>query len=106
MVGEWIWTRAAFGDEVDSDRAEYFQTYDRVFRAICQRAGCSIADIRRIRDQAAGSFIDFCLESIDWRRFGLIRFSVVFHPLLPRIGLARALKKQHPRVPILMGGGG
>jgi hypothetical protein len=35
MVGEWIWTRAAFGDEVDSDRSEYFEKYERVFRAIC-----------------------------------------------------------------------
>src|SRR5258708_26480304 len=42
MVGEWIWTRAAFGDEVDSDRAQYFQTYDPLFRATCKRAGCSI----------------------------------------------------------------
>src|SRR5215470_1594352 len=81
MVGEWIWTRAAFGDEIDSDRSEYFEKYDRVFRAICKIAGCTIDDIRRIREKAAESFIEFCLESIDWSRFGLIGFSVVFQQL-------------------------
>src|SRR5215470_4756902 len=106
MVGEWIWTRAAFGGEVDSDRPEYFETYDRVFRAICRRANCTIDDIRRIRNQAAESFIDFCLQSIDWRRFGLIGFSVVFQQLLASLALARALKDAHPDIPIIMGGAG
>ena len=106
MVGEWIWTRAAFGDEVDSDRSEYFEKYERVFRAICKTAGCTIDDIRRIRDKAAESFIDFCVESIDWSRFGLIGFSVVFQQLLASLALARALKKVHPEIPIIMGGAG
>jgi hypothetical protein len=88
MVGEWIWTRAAFGDEVDSDRDEYFEGYARIFRAICDRAGCTIDDIRRLRREQAPSFIDFCVESIDWSRFGLIGFSVVFQQLLASLALA------------------
>src|ERR671921_573070 len=57
MVGEWVWTKAAFGDEVEADKSEYFTKYDRVFQAICQRAGCTIDDIRRVRSEAALSFI-------------------------------------------------
>src|SRR5215216_2199523 len=72
MVGEWIWTKAAFGDEVDSDREEYFQIYERVFSAICERADCTIDDLRRIRSELTVSFIDFCVTHIDWSRFGLI----------------------------------
>src|SRR3981189_939567 len=49
MVGEWIWTRAAFGDEVEEHDSEYFRIYDRVFRAICDRAQCTTSRIRRIR---------------------------------------------------------
>lgn len=106
MVGEWIWTKAAFGDEVDADKDEYFQLYERVFRAICDRAGCTIDDIRRIRSEAAISFIDFCVNSIDWSRFGLIGFSVVFQQLLSSVALAKALKIRYPNIPIIMGGAG
>src|SRR5215204_2318406 len=63
MVGEWIWTKAALGDEVESDKEEYFETYERVFKAICSRAGCTIDDLRRIRSVQAPSFIEFCLEA-------------------------------------------
>jgi ribosomal peptide maturation radical SAM protein 1 len=106
MVGEWIWTKAAFGDEVESDKDEYFQAYARVFRAICDRAGCTIEEIRRIRSEAAISFIDFCVSSIDWSRFGLIGFSVVFQQLLSSVALAKALKTRYPDIPIIMGGAG
>ena len=106
MVGEWIWTKAAFGDEVESDRDEYFETYERVFRAICNRAGCTIDDIRRIRNVSAPAFIDFCVEAVDWSRFGLIGFSVVFQQLLASMALAKALKKRYPDIAIIMGGAG
>lgn len=106
MVGEWIWTKAAFGDEVEADRNEYFEKYERVFRAICDQADCTIDDIQRIRSEAALSFIDFCVDAIDWNRFGLIGFSVVFQQLLASVALAKALKKRYPNIPIIMGGAG
>src|ERR1051325_7448256 len=40
MVGEWIWTKAAFGDEAAASGDDYFREYDHIFRAICKRAGC------------------------------------------------------------------
>jgi ribosomal peptide maturation radical SAM protein 1 len=106
MVGEWIWTKAAFGDEVEADRNEYFEKYERVFRAICDQANCTIDDIQRIRSEAALSFIDFCVDAIDWSRFGLIGFSVVFQQLLASVALAKALKKRYPNIPVIMGGAG
>jgi len=102
MVGEWLWTKAAFGDFANND--DYFEIYRDNFAGICRQAGCSIADLRHLRDQVAPEFIDFCCESIDWSRFGLIGFSVVFQQTLASIALARALKKRHPQIPIIMGG--
>src|SRR5262249_12430423 len=94
MVGEWLWTKAAFGDFADDD--EYLKFYRHNLEAICYQAGCSVADLRQIREQTAPEFIDFCLDSIDWTRFGVIGFSVVFQQTLASIGLARALKQRHP----------
>jgi ribosomal peptide maturation radical SAM protein 1 len=102
MVGEWVWTRTAFGGFADDD--EYFRVYDDNLRWIAHRAGCALEDLRRVRDEAAPAFIDFCLNSIDWSRFGLVGFSVVFQQTLASVALARALKEKHPRLPVIMGG--
>jgi len=102
LVGEWIWTKAAFGEhEVDQ---EYFEVFERNFRTICKLTGCSLQDLRRLRDDAAPRFIDFCVDNIDWSRFGLVGFSLVFQQLLASVALARALKQRHPRLPIIFGG--
>ena len=47
MVGEWLWTKAAFGDFANND--EYFEIYRANLAGICQKAGCSLDDLRRLR---------------------------------------------------------
>jgi ribosomal peptide maturation radical SAM protein 1 len=102
MVGEWLWTKCAFGDFADNDG--YFQIYRRNLEGICEKAGCTLDDLRRLRETAAPAFIDFCMTSVDWSRFGLIGFSVVFQQTLASIALAKALKKRYPHIPIMFGG--
>ncbi len=102
MVGEWLWTKAAFGDFANDD--EYFDIYHNNLEAICHRAGCTMDDLRRLKETAAPAFIDFCVDRIDWSRFGVIGFSVVFQQTLASIALARALKQRYPHIPIMMGG--
>jgi len=102
MVGEWIWTKAAFGDFADEE--EYLKVHEDNLYSICRRAGCSLDDLRKVRNEAAPAFIEFCLQSVDWSRFGLIGFSVVFQQTLASIALARALKEKYPSIPIIMGG--
>ena len=102
MVGEWIWTKAAFGDFAKDE--EYYEIYRGNLEAICARAGCSFDDLRRLREHAAPAFIDWCLNSVDWDRFGLIGFSVVFQQTLASVALARALKERYAHIPIMMGG--
>jgi ribosomal peptide maturation radical SAM protein 1 len=102
MVGEWIWTKAAFGDFADDE--EYFRIYEESLRGICQRAGCTFDDLRRIRNEAVPAFVNFCIESVDWSRFGLIGLSVVFQQTLASIAFARAVKEKHPDIPVIMGG--
>lgn len=104
MVGEWIWSKAAFGDECVDREEEYFREYAHIFRAICKRAGCRVQRFRTIRDKDAPAFIDFCVNAVDWRRFGLIGFSVVFQQLLASVALAKALKQKYPDIPVVFGG--
>jgi ribosomal peptide maturation radical SAM protein 1 len=104
MTGEWIWTKAAFGDFACSD--EYLELYRDNLEGICSKARCTVADLQRIREEVAPAFIDFCIDSIDWSRFGLIGFSVVFQQLLSSVAMAKALKQRYPEIPIIMGGAG
>ncbi len=104
LVGEWIWTKAAFGDEIGSRDQEYFQAHEHLFRAICKSAGCTTGRFTRIRDHEAPEFIDFCVDAVDWSRFSLIGFSVVFQQLLASLALAKALKLRYPHIPIVFGG--
>ena len=92
-MGEWIWSKAAFGDQATTNDDEYFRSYEDVFRAICEYAHCTLDDLQRLRYEAAPQFIDFCVNSTDWSRFGLIGFSIVFQQLLASVAMARALKK-------------
>src|SRR5947209_520188 len=105
LVGEWIWSKAAFGDEANPDVEEYFITHRETFDAFCKAAGCTLEDLRQLRNQGAQEFIDFCVESTDWSRFGLIGFTIVYQQMLSSMALARALKKKYPQIPIVMGGG-
>lgn len=104
MVGEWIWTKAAFGDEIERRDEQYFRAYDHIFRVICRRAGCTEKRFQRIRDKDAPEFINFCLETVDWSRFSLIGFSLVFQQTLASLALAKALKDRYPDIPIVFGG--
>jgi len=104
MVGEWIWTKAAFGDEIEARDEDYFRAYDWIFKAICRQAGCTTKRFQKIRDKDAPEFIDFCVETVDWNRFGLIGFSVVFQQTLASVALAKALKRRYPHIPIIFGG--
>jgi hypothetical protein len=72
LVGEWIWSKAAFGDETNTDDEEYFAAYESIFKTVCQYGECTLEDLRRVRYEAAPQFIDFCVNSTDWSRFGLI----------------------------------
>lgn len=104
MVGEWIWTQAAFGEEVGAQHEQYFRDYDWIFKAICRQAGCTTKRFQKIREREAPAFIDFCLEAVDWRRFGLVGFSVVFQQALASVALAKALKQRYPHLPVIFGG--
>ena len=106
MVGEWIWSKAAFGEEkasAESDK-DYFRHYRADFDAICQRAQCSTGDLLRLKNEVAPAFIEFCVREIDWSRFGLVGFSVVFQQLLGSLALARALKQRYPQIRTILGG--
>lgn len=106
LVGEWIWTKTAFGEDANTDDENYFAAYESLFQTLCQMAGCTLDDIRRFRHEGAAKFINYCLDAVDWSQFGLIGFTIVFQQVVGTLAFARALKQRYPHIPIILGGAG
>jgi ribosomal peptide maturation radical SAM protein 1 len=102
MVGEWIWSAAAFGPMGDPD--EYFGVYESNLRAICERAGCTLADLQRVRDVDTVEFLDEVVEQVDWASFGVVGMSVTFQQMVASLALAKALERRYPELPVILGG--
>jgi ribosomal peptide maturation radical SAM protein 1 len=103
LVGEWIWARAAFGDFAGDEA--YLQACGDDLQHCCESAGCTFADLRQVRNVATEEFLDFCLGSVDWSRFGLVGFTVLFQQHLATLAFALRLKRRYPSLPIILGGG-
>jgi ribosomal peptide maturation radical SAM protein 1 len=102
MVGEWIWSTAAFGPGGGAD--EYFRVYESNLRAICERAGCTLADLQRVRDVDTVEFLDEVVEEVDWPSFGVVGLSITFQQMVASLALTKALKRRYPGLPVVLGG--
>lgn len=102
MVGEWIWSTAAFGQVGDPD--DYVRQYGASLREICERAGCTVDDVVALRERGAAEFVEEMAESIDWSSYGLVGFTVVFQQMVASLALAKAIKRRHPDLPVVFGG--
>jgi ribosomal peptide maturation radical SAM protein 1 len=103
LIGEWIWAKQAFGALVDD--AGYIEQFSGTLDTICEHASCTVDEFLRLRDEATASFIQHWVENVDWGRFGLVGFTVLFQQQLATIAFTRALKERFPRLPIILGGG-
>lgn len=108
MAGEWIWSRAAFGDESPADDpaddADYLERYAGSFRAICEAAGTTVDDLRRVRDVETTRFLARVVDEVDWPSFGLVGLTVTFQQMVASLALAKALKRRYPDLPVILGG--
>ena len=88
MVGEWVWSTAAVRSGGGAD--EYFRVYESNLRAICERAGCTFADLQHVRDVLTVEFLDEIVEDVDWSCFGVIGLSITFQQMVASLALAKA----------------
>lgn len=111
MVGEWIWSKEAHGDAAVvpggfGDDDAYYERFRSNFEQIERQCGVSFDELLRIKHEKVPAFLDFCTETVDWSRFGLVGFTCVFQQNLASIALARRLKAAYPETSIIFGGGG
>lgn len=104
MVGEWIWSKAAFGADFEPDDDAYLDRFGRSLRAISTAGGATVDDLVRLRDETAPAFVEWAATSVDWSAYDLVGFTVVFQQMVASLALAKAIKRRHPEVPVIFGG--
>ncbi len=102
LAGEWIWSKAAFGELRSS--AEYLEEFRGDLEDLCRPAGVGPEVLVGLRDEVCPAFIERVVAEHDFGRYAFVGFTVVFQQLLASLALARAIKKKWPTVPIVFGG--
>jgi hypothetical protein len=101
LAGDWVFSRSAFGRRDDADIA-YLQAFgERFGKFPSTRRG--LGTLVRARNMSE-TFLQECLEQIDWKLFDVIGFTSTFTQHVASLALARRVKQIHPRSLIVFGG--
>jgi len=108
LSGEWIFSGALFG----RNRVAESQYVEQILRGshpeMASRGPVDttlIPFLRKARREAA-AFIEECYRSVDWARYRVVGFTVMFQQQLASLALAKLVKSRHPDIAILFGGPG
>lgn len=99
FAGDWAFTEALYGPRPAED-ARYF---DEVLRGTWRMNEAALQRVRTVR-AAAGPFLQWCLEAIDWTRYDAVGFTSTFEQNIASLALAKELKRRHPHITLIFGG--
>jgi len=105
MIGEWLFSVAAFGDDApDLDGTLLDKAAPRHLEYVlaqCDRPRSWLDDVRR---DVIPAYIDDMVATTDWSRFGVVGFTTTFQQNTASFALARRLKEAHPHLVTVFGG--
>jgi ribosomal peptide maturation radical SAM protein 1 len=103
MTGEWLFSHAAFGDELQHEAVDYLRAFPEEQAWI---AGLDHdADfLLHLRKTVIPNFIDACFHTHDWAAYAAIGFTSTFQQSAASLALAKRIKAAHPAITIIFGG--
>jgi ribosomal peptide maturation radical SAM protein 1 len=101
LLGEWLFSAAAFGYRPNEEEYEAVCT---LLPEICKRLGKDFGELCQLRREVLPSWIDRWTEEIDWKRYAAVGFTCTFEQNAAAFALARSIKEKHPRVTLIFGG--
>jgi ribosomal peptide maturation radical SAM protein 1 len=100
LLGEWLFTRAAFGKDVVSAE-EYLSAQIGALDGLVNE---TTESIRELHEVLIPDFIESLADSTDWGQYEMVGFSSTFEQNVASIALSRAIKERYPQITILFGG--
>lgn len=101
LLGEWLFSRAAFGDAAP-DAEAYLAQQD--VTGACARLGLTVDDLVELREVTIPRFIEAEVGAIDCGSCDLVGFTSMFEQTCAAVAMARAIRERHPQVRTLFGG--
>jgi ribosomal peptide maturation radical SAM protein 1 len=99
LVGEWIFSDAAFGYKIDDG---YLNEIDDKFAR--RRKGSLTPELLMSIREKVEPFLYDCLETVDWNSYDIIGFTSVFEQNVASLAMARRIKERWPNKLIVFGG--
>ncbi|GAA0962898.1 RiPP maturation radical SAM C-methyltransferase [Kribbella koreensis] len=99
LVGDWLFSLEAFGDEAPDVEGALLADHDFGYLG-------DDADqlLRRIRDVEVPLFLDNLLETLPWKDVQVVGFSCTFQQSVASFAFARRLKERYPEIVTVFGG--
>jgi ribosomal peptide maturation radical SAM protein 1 len=103
LLGEWLFSRAAFEDEAPLGEA-YIERFRDELADPLTAIGCDTGFLLDLRERVLPAFVEDCYKSVDWRSFDVVGFSSIFEQNCAALALARRLKAADQRLVTVFGG--
>lgn len=103
LLGEWLFARAAFGDDAPEGSAylDQFEAELNGHLKVIQRDTQYLLDLR---ERLLPAFVEECIDRVDWTCFDIVGFSSIFEQNCAALALARRLKERMPQIVTVFGG--
>ena len=107
LVGEWLFSVAAFGAEAPDPDGRLLDECADELSKLARRAG-AWAQVRqrllRTREHDVPALLDSLVESYPWHGVRVVGFSCTFQQTVASFALARRLKQRYPELVTVFGG--
>ena len=102
LLGEWLFSQAAFGPVQDDD--QFLEEFAPTIAILKQQLGWTEHDLLDIKQRIVPAYIEACLEAIPWGKHSIVGFTSTFQQNTASLALARLLKEHLPGIKVVMGG--
>jgi ribosomal peptide maturation radical SAM protein 1 len=103
MTGEWLFSIAAFDDQVQLDDQQYYRAFPEEL-GWAAKGGKDAAYLSMLRHELLPRFIEECLAMANWGQYQVIGFTSTFQQNTASLALARRIRNAYPQVRIVFGG--
>jgi ribosomal peptide maturation radical SAM protein 1 len=104
LVGDWLFSVAAFGPEAPDPVGRLLDEWDGEWPDLTGRGPAARDRLLRIRDHDVPAWLDSLVESYPWHDVQVVGFSCTFQQNIASFALARRLKRRYPQLVTVFGG--
>jgi ribosomal peptide maturation radical SAM protein 1 len=104
QIGEWLFSRAAFGEAAPDVSARFISVFSPQLTGLLAELRQPPEFLLKLRDVDVPSYLDRMMSLINWEQFQVVGFTSTFQQNLASVALAARIKQKFPNICIVFGG--